>query len=213
MKQPCLALLFFLPVCLYPQDTNIQKTDPMDEFASLRGRHVVFGLPPEDLFRLANLYLISGIYPKSAELYAELIHSLENYPSALSTEQRSLYLARSHYNRGLALFTLGLYESAKANFERARYYDPANIEALRMLGSVGFAQKDKEAVERNWEGYLAAAPDGPVKESVQKALALIRSPDFRFDPEDSPLPNPTWPFRSYETVPYPDALYEKKRVI
>lgn len=218
-----LALLFGLFATIFSQDTppppaesnqlqTAPPADPMQELPSLRSRHALGGLPPEDLFRLANLYLVEGIYPKSAELYAELIHSLEYYPAVLPSEQRTLYLARSHYNRGLALFTLGLYESAKANFQRAGYYDSSNIEALRMLGSIAFAQKDKKEASLNWTAYVDSAPEGPIKESVKNALALLNSPDFQFEPSQ-PEATPSWPFRNYETVPYPDALYEQKRVI
>lgn len=213
-------LLFFLFPCVLsaqsPQNETAQivAVNPIDELPSLRRKHVYEGLDTPDLFRLAGLYLVSGITAKSAELYAELIQKLEKSPPEIAKDERQTYLARSHYNRGLALFSLGLYESAEVNFERAFYYDKTNIEALRMLGSIAFTQKNKDKVKENWTAYLASAPEGLVKQAVQDALTKILSPDFSFDSKEDKTPaNPTWPFLNHETIPYPDALYEKKRVI
>ena len=185
----------------------------MEEFLSLRRRQALEVIPPEDTLRLSNLYLIQGLYSKSADLYAELIQQVEQ--STLPQEERVSMLAQSHYNRGLALFTLKFYDSCRANFERALYYNPSNIEALRMIGTTAFMQQKKDDADTNWSAYLEKAPEGPVKVSVQAALDHLRSPDFSFEPpkKETSQTDELWPFRNFETVPYPDALYEKKRVI
>ena len=185
----------------------------MEEFLSLRRRQALEVIPPEDTLRLSNLYLIQGLYAKSADLYAELIQQVEQ--SMLPEEKRVSMLAQGHYNRGLALFTLKFYDSCRVNFERALYYNPSNIEALRMIGTTAFMQQKKDDADTNWSAYLERAPEGPVKTSVQAALNHLRSPDFSFEPpkKESSQSNELWPFRNFETVPYPDALYEKKRVI
>lgn len=185
----------------------------MEEFLSLRRRQALEVIPPEDLLRLSNLYLIQGLYAKSADLYAELIQQVEQ--STLPQEKRVSILAQSHYNRGLALFTLKFYDSGRVNFERALYYNPSNIEALRMIGTTAYLQQQKDDADTNWSAYLENAPEGPTKDSVQAALDRLRSPDFSFESskKEEPQRDELWPFRNFEAIPYPDALYEKKRVI
>ncbi|MGL4394343.1 MAG: tetratricopeptide repeat protein [Brevinema sp.] len=215
------TLLFFLTVGLidlsFAQQVEL-PTDPAElgelptnevtlpEIIDLRMEFLNEDISQEKLFRLASFYLSSKCYIKSAELYGFF----------LSRETENPHRSIAHYNRALSLFSLGAYESSATEFWYA--YDQNNqmFDALRMMGSIAYLKKDKGNSLFYWKKYLAEnTVQSPERDAIVRAVALLESPGFTFETEGEPKqePNPNWPFKNPDLLPYPDSGYDKKRVI
>ncbi|MGL4563249.1 MAG: tetratricopeptide repeat protein [Brevinema sp.] len=190
------------------QDSNTNSTI-LPEIAELRLAFFDKGLSQEQLFRLASFYLSAQCYAKAAEIYGLF----------LSQKTENPHRAIAHYNRALALFSLKAYESSAKEYWYA-YEQNTNIyNALRMLGSIAFLKKDKNNSLRYWKKYLVENTNTCTERSaIEQAVTLLESTNFSFnnhDPENlvEEHSDTNWPFKNPDTLPYPDALFKKKRVI
>ncbi len=179
----------------------------LPEIGELKIQYLTKDLEPEELYRLASFYLSEQLYLQSAEFYGQYLQKKD-----LPTQR----ISSAHYNRALSLFSMQLYDSALTEFQNAYHYDESLNDALRMVGTIYFLQKNKDKSLENWLQYLSKAEDSPEKTAIQKAVDLLSDPAFRFDPEEEDKtlePQQTWPFLNPESIPNPDAKYQKKRII
>ncbi|MGL4676272.1 MAG: tetratricopeptide repeat protein [Brevinema sp.] len=187
-----------------PKSNELEETI-LPEFGELKLKLLLSDLSLEELYRLASFYLSEQLYLQAAELYGQFLE--KDIPSPR--------IAVAHYNRALSLFSLALYESALPEFLNAYHYNKTLYDALRMVGTIYFLQKNKEKSLEIWQEYLEKnTEDSPNKVAIEKAVQLLSDPAFQF-PEEQKTPNTqkTWPFLNPEIIPNPDAEYQKKRVI
>ncbi len=189
---------------------TIPVTNSLPEIGELKIQYLTKELEPEELYRLASFYLSEQLFLQSAELYGQYLEQPD-----LPTQR----IAAAHYNRALSLFSMQLYTSALPEFLYAYHYNDSLNDALRMVGTIYFLNKDKEKSLEYWLQYLDKASDSPEKTAIQKAVDLLSDPAFRFDPEEEEVedktlePRETWPFLNPDSIPNPDAKYQKKRIV
>ncbi len=187
----------------------VEVTTSLPEIGELKIQYLTKDLEPEELYRLASFYLSEQLFLQSAELYGQYLEQKDIPPQRIAV---------AHYNRALSLFSMQLYKSALPEFLYAYHYNDSLNDALRMVGTIYFLNKDKDKSLEVWQQYLAKASDSPEKTAIQKAVDLLSDPAFRFDPEeeieDKTLePRETWPFLNPDSIPNPDAKYQKKRIV
>ncbi len=189
---------------------EVIENHSLPEIGELKIQYLTKELEPEELYRLASFYLSEQLFLQSAELYGQYLEQPD-----LPTQR----IAAAHYNRALSLFSMQLYTSALPEFLYAYHYNDSLNDALRMVGTIYFLNKDKEKSLEYWLQYLDKASDSPEKTAIQKAVDLLSDPAFRFDPEEEEVedktlePRETWPFLNPDSIPNPDAKYQKKRIV
>lgn len=188
------------------------ENSALDELIELRLEFLEKDLSSENLFRLGSLYLVLGLYRNAADYYALAAKQLEK---KLSPETRTM-ASIVYYNRGLALFSLKLYDSAKSMFKRSFENNDTLIDALRMLGTVFFIEKNKPETLKYWEQYLSLAPESMERSLIEEAVEKLKKTEFQFPEANDVLENqdnPAWPFLNPDTIPYPESYYQRKRVV
>lgn len=188
------------------------ENSALDELIELRLEFLEKDLSYENLFRLGSLYFVLGLYRDAADYYILAAKQLENkLPPETKTMASIVY-----YNRGLALFSLELYDSAKSMFKRAFENNDTLTDALRMLGTVFFIEKNKPETLTYWEQYLSLAPESTERSLIEEAVEKLKKPEFQFPEAKDVLENqnnPAWPFLNPDTIPYPESYYQRKRVV
>jgi len=208
--------LFFLflifPFHIYSQEESLNNTLP--EIGALRLEFIQEDLDLTKLYRLATFYLTAQQFGKAITLYNIYIERM------VRKKIVKLPLSSAYYNKALASYSIQLYDSAKKGFLLAYQLDNQLIDSLRMIGTIFYLKKDKINTLKYWKQYLLVGNNSSNEYlAIQSAILLLESPDFTFDDntpkEASPQEkrSPTWPFLDPDIIPYPDAHYEKKRVI
>ncbi|MGL4367051.1 MAG: hypothetical protein ACRCTQ_02040 [Brevinemataceae bacterium] len=224
-------IIILLSLLIIPADTAGQQTEipivennteilsnTLPEIAELRLEFITQGLSEEKMFRLASFYLKEKLYGKASEFYGLYIEQKKQTRKKFSQEEK-IQLASAHYNRAISLFLLNWHDSAKNEFESAYRYNPSLHDSLRMIGTIYFVQKNKPKTLLYWKKYLAAETNlqHPERIMIEDAAAKIADPNFQFEPQilqpSYKTNDSLWPFINPDTIPYPDAIYEKKRVI
>ncbi|MGL5955097.1 MAG: hypothetical protein ACRC0X_00605 [Brevinema sp.] len=200
-------MFFILTVPIFSQESLEENQVVLSEFSDLKLRFLTTDLSAEELYRLASFYLSEHLYLQASELYGQY---LEKNKSTNDTQR----VMAAHYNRALSLFSLELYESALPEFFNAYHYEETLYDALRMIGTIYFLQKNKEKSLEIWQEYLEKnTEDSSQREAIEKAVLLLSDPAFQFSEEKKPETKKTWPFLNPEIIPNPDAEYQKKRII
>ena len=82
--------------------------------------------------------------------------------------------AEAHYNHGVILWNSGEFKEAKAEFEAAVAADAAMADAHYQLAMANLNLGLIPDAVKAFEGYLAAAPDGPKAAEVKAAIGALK---------------------------------------
>ncbi len=111
---------------------------------------------------LGNLYFDTHQPQKSIDAYAKALELKPDDPNVLT-------------DQGVMYRSVGAYDKAVANFQKANQLDPGHLQSLYNLGVVyAFDLKNTAKAEEAWNKLIRTAPDSDNAKQARQALAQIK---------------------------------------
>ncbi len=111
---------------------------------------------------LGNLYFDTHQPQKSIDAYAKALELKPDDPNVLT-------------DQGVMYRSVGAYDKAIANFQKANQLDPGHLQSLYNLGVVyAFDLKNTAKAEEAWNELIRTAPDSDNAKQARQALAQIK---------------------------------------
>jgi tetratricopeptide (TPR) repeat protein len=162
-----------------------------------------------DIFKKSVAYFFQKKYEMAELMLQQLIqknpeHALaysylgdiflkkKNYDNALTLYKRSIDLnpndGENYFRIGQAYYYKKLGGLAKNNFRRALQLDPKLKFCYFHIGlAYLMLDRDKNGTIKNWETYIRIAPEDPQYEKIQRAIELLKDPNFKIPPQGSEI--------------------------
>jgi tetratricopeptide (TPR) repeat protein len=117
---------------------------------------------------------------------------LAGVPRAAFAEDVATRTAKRHFDRGEKLYTLGKFDEALDEFQKA--YDAKPIAAfLFNIGQCHRGLGDYESAIFSYKKYLELAPDAPNRDKVEKLISELEDKQSKGDAHKMGMDRPTRP--------------------
>ncbi|HOO73244.1 MAG TPA: tetratricopeptide repeat protein [Spirochaetota bacterium] len=182
-----IALILLAPVSLFSE----QKVSEDDTFK--KAEKYFF----QKKFEMAELLLQEELKknPENYTAYSylgDIFLRKERYDGALSLYQKALDLeprnAENYFRIGQIYYYKKLGNLSIENYQKALDLDKSLKFAYYHIGlSYLMLERDKANTIKNWEDYIALAPEDPQYEKIRRVIELLKDPNFVLPPKGSEI--------------------------